>query len=153
MSVFIDKEQKLESRIERLEATVNKFNFSGGLALREPDCNATDCYYNHETKCKARPFISVAGDGTCLDYDVFTQKEIAIIEGEDRNGTFLDETTGSLFDLSDGVSCRACEPLGENYIITGISTRPGQGIIGITVRQKWNNKFILLEKVREQDGN
>lgn len=33
MGEFIDKEQELESRIEQLEATVNKSNFSEGLAL------------------------------------------------------------------------------------------------------------------------
>ena len=32
MSGFIDKEQELESRIEQLEATVNKSNFSDGLS-------------------------------------------------------------------------------------------------------------------------
>ena len=31
MSVFINKEQELEARIERLETTVNKSDFSGGL--------------------------------------------------------------------------------------------------------------------------
>jgi hypothetical protein len=71
----------------------------------------------------------------------------------------IDKDFGDLIEprkrspVERGVSCHACEPLDGDYIITGISTRPGQGIIGITVRQKWNSKLILLEKICEQDGN
>ena len=41
--------------------------------------------------------------------------------------------------------CLNCEILGKDYTITGITTRPGVGIIGITIRQKWNDKLVLLE--------
>jgi len=91
----------------------------------------------------------------CKDYNKDKCGDCSELGGDNKVGCYapIDGQKAPVAEvaLDCGISCPACEPLGEHYEITGITTRPGQGIKDITVRQKWNNKLILLEKVAEQE--